>query len=164
VAGVGNVAHDAVDSGAPLKVGGKAATADPTAVAAADRVDALYTTLGKQVVLPYALPAARVSGVTSDITTTAATTLIAAPGAGLKINVTQLLIQNSHATVSTWVNVTEETSGTVLASVYCPALGGGATLIYLAPLEVPTANKALQVTCVTTGANVRASASGYKAP
>lgn len=36
----GNVAHDAADSGNPLKIGGKARTSRPAAVAASDRVDA----------------------------------------------------------------------------------------------------------------------------
>lgn len=38
--GVGNVAHDAVDSGNPIKIGGKANDSAPTQVANADRVDA----------------------------------------------------------------------------------------------------------------------------
>ncbi len=47
---VGNVAHDAADSGGPIKIGGKAATAEPTAVSAADRVDAYFDANGKLVV------------------------------------------------------------------------------------------------------------------
>ena len=46
----GNVAHDAVDSGNPVKIGGKASTTTPTAVAAGDRVDAWYTTTGARMV------------------------------------------------------------------------------------------------------------------
>jgi hypothetical protein len=49
---VGNVAHDAVDSGNPVKIGGKAAdpTSMPSAVAAADRVNAVYDLSGRAVV------------------------------------------------------------------------------------------------------------------
>jgi hypothetical protein len=47
---VGNVAHDAVDSGAPLKVGGKANNSVPTSVQVGDRVDALFSLTGVQVV------------------------------------------------------------------------------------------------------------------
>lgn len=45
---VGNVAHDAADSGAPIKVGGKAIAhgANPTAVAAADRTDWYFSRAG----------------------------------------------------------------------------------------------------------------------
>lgn len=44
----GNVAHDAVDSGSPVKVGGSASTAPPTAVAVGDRVSAWYSINGVQ--------------------------------------------------------------------------------------------------------------------
>lgn len=44
---VGNVAHDAADSGAPVKIGGIAETGTRTAVADADRVDAHFDELGK---------------------------------------------------------------------------------------------------------------------
>lgn len=44
----GNVAHDAVDSGNPVKIGGKASTSVPSAVADADRVDAYLDEYGKQ--------------------------------------------------------------------------------------------------------------------
>lgn len=44
----GNIAHDGVDAGAPLKVGGKASTSFPTAVADADRVDAYVDEYGRQ--------------------------------------------------------------------------------------------------------------------
>ncbi len=42
----GNVAHDAVDAGSPVKVGGKASTGAPSAVADADRVDANFDEFG----------------------------------------------------------------------------------------------------------------------
>lgn len=47
----GNVAHDAADSGNPIKVGGKAETTLPTAVADGDRVDALFNEYGELAVL-----------------------------------------------------------------------------------------------------------------
>lgn len=103
-----------------------------------------------------------VSGATSDITTTAATTVVAGPGAATYLYITHILVTNSHATVGTFVNVTEETSGTVLYTGYAAPAGGGFSVTLPTPLKVPTATKALQVTCVTSGANVRASASGYK--
>src|SRR5688572_27256350 len=46
----GEVAHDAVDAGNPVKIGGKAATAVPAAVSNADRVDAYFDANGRQVV------------------------------------------------------------------------------------------------------------------
>lgn len=43
----GNVAHDAVDSGNPVKIGGKASTAKPSAVSNADRVNAYFDEYGR---------------------------------------------------------------------------------------------------------------------
>lgn len=48
-----DVAHDAVDSGNPLKVGGRAASAQIAAVAAADRTDAIFNLYGEQVIAGY---------------------------------------------------------------------------------------------------------------
>ena len=43
----GDVAHDAVDAGEPVKIGGKARTTPGNAVASLDRVDAYYDTFGR---------------------------------------------------------------------------------------------------------------------
>lgn len=45
---VGNRAHDTVDAGGPVKVGGMASSSRPTAVASADRVNAYYDVNGIQ--------------------------------------------------------------------------------------------------------------------
>lgn len=52
---VGDIAHDAADSGSPVKIGGKAASAQPTAVSANDRVNAWLDLNGRQVVAANAL-------------------------------------------------------------------------------------------------------------
>jgi hypothetical protein len=46
----GTVAHDAVDSGNPEKIGGKAESTEPAAVADGDRVDAYFDLQGRLVV------------------------------------------------------------------------------------------------------------------
>lgn len=46
----GDVAHDAADSGNPVKVGGKAATSTPAAVSNGDRVNAYFDEYGRLVV------------------------------------------------------------------------------------------------------------------
>jgi hypothetical protein len=46
----GDVAHDAADSGNPVKIGGKASSLNGTPVALNDRVDAAFDTFGAQVV------------------------------------------------------------------------------------------------------------------
>ena len=49
----GNVAHDAVDAGNPVGIGGIAKSAQQTAVAAADRVKAVFNLFGEQVIAGY---------------------------------------------------------------------------------------------------------------
>lgn len=46
----GNIAHDAVDAGNPLKIGGKVSTATPTPIANGDRTDAYFDEYGRLVV------------------------------------------------------------------------------------------------------------------
>lgn len=46
----GNTAHDAADAGNPVKIGGKAESTAPTAVADADRVDAFFDLAGRLVI------------------------------------------------------------------------------------------------------------------
>lgn len=48
----GDVAHDAADGGNPIKIGGKASTERPAAVANGDRVNAWLTEYGRVVVSP----------------------------------------------------------------------------------------------------------------
>jgi hypothetical protein len=147
-----------------VKVGGKARTSFPSSVADADRADLMMDVSGRPVTAPYANPENLVSGKTSDITDTTSTSLLGAPGSGLKNHVTQLVIQNSHASQGTWVNILDGSGGTAIYTIYCPPGGGGASITFPAPLRQPTANTALHVQCGTSSANVRASASGYKAP
>jgi hypothetical protein len=158
----GSAAHDAVDAGNPHKVGVKARTADPTAVAASDRVDAYGDTLGRLVVAPYALHENLISGATPAVTDTTSTSVLAAAGAGVRNYVTQVTVTNSHATVGTVVTITDGSGGTVLHRGYAAPNGGGYSLSLNAPLR-GSANTAIHAVCATTGSNVYVSASGYKA-
>jgi len=152
-------AHDAAIGGAPVRAGGRAVNAEVTAVANGDTADLVTDLTGKQIILPYANPENFLAGKTSDITGTTDTSVIAAQGAGVRIYVTQVTVQNSHATVSTWVDIEDGTSA--IYTIYAPAAGGGASVTFPVPLRL-TANTALQAKCATTGSNVRVSASGYK--
>ena len=108
-------------------------------------------------VQPYSQPGSSIQGSTSDITTTAVTAIIASQ-ASLRTYLTTILVQNSHATVSTWVNIKD--GSTVMFTVYAPALGGGASITLPKALR-GTATTAWNAVCETTGANVRVSAAGY---
>ena len=155
----GTVAHDAAAAQNPILNGAYAVSAEPTAVANADVARLITDLVGKLIVLPYSNPENLVSGATGAIVDTARTSLIAAQGSGVRTYITTITIQNSHPTVGTWVFVEDGT--TAKYKVYCAPLGGGVTITFNSPL-VGTANVAWSVSCQTTGANVVASASGYK--
>lgn len=159
----GDVAHGTADAGEPVKVGGKALSADPTAEATGDRVNALFDLIGRQVVFPYALKENLVSGaITTAMTATTSTSLIAAPGAGLFNYITQVTVSNAHATVGTDVALQDGSGGTTFYTIPAAAAYGGATLSFPAPLKQTTANTALFCVNVTTGASTKVSASGFK--
>lgn len=160
---VGNVAHDGADSGAPIKVGGRARSSEITAVASDDRADFISDLVGKQIVLPYANPENFVSGcISTAMTGTTSTSLIAAPGAGLRNYITQITVSNSHATVGTDIIIQDGSGGTTLYVIPAAAVYGGAILNFPTPLRQPTANTALYCANVTTGSSIKVSASGYK--
>ena len=159
----GDVAHDAADSGNPVKIGGKAASADPTAVANADRVNALFDLIGRLVSAPYCIPENTVSGaITTAMTGTTSTSLVAAPGAGLRNYITTLIISNAHASVGTDVVIQDGSGGTTLLTIPAAAVYGGAVINLPVPLRQPTANTALFCANTTTGASTKVSAVGYK--
>lgn len=160
---VGNVAHDAADSGAPIKTGGRARTSDITSVANDDRVDSIYDKSGRQIVFNYCLPENLVSGaITTAMTGTTSTSLIAAPGAGLYNYITQITVSNAHATVGTDVALQDGNAGTTFYTIPAAALYGGAAITFNPPLRQPTSNTALYCVNVTTGASTKVSASGFK--
>jgi hypothetical protein len=159
----GDVAHDTGDSGNPVKIGAKAVSAEPAVVTANDRVNLLADLVGKLIVLPYANPENFVSGaITTAMTATTSTSLIASPGAGLRNYITQITVSNSHATVGTDVAIQDGSGGTVLYTIPAAAVYGGGAITFPTPLRQPTVATALFCVNVTTGASTKVSASGYK--
>ncbi len=110
----------------------------------------------------YAASANLVSGVTTAITDTTATQVIAAQGSGVIIYLTSLLVTNSDADTGTVVNITDGNAGTVMWSGYAAKEGGGFAVTFPAPLKF-TANTAVYCACVTTGSTTIVSAAGFKA-
>jgi hypothetical protein len=102
-----------------------------------------------------------VSGYAKNIVNTTATDVLAAGGAGVKNYITQILVTNASTSVGTLVDIVEETSGTVLYTGYAGP-EGGFSVSFTTPLVQGTANKKIQAKCVTTGADVTVSISGYK--
>ena len=103
-----------------------------------------------------------VQGATAAITDTNAAQVIAAQAAGVRNYITSLTVTNSHATVSTLVEIRDGTS-TVMHRGYALAAGGGYTIWFPTPLRGSAAT-AVNAYCITTGSNVYVSASGFKGP
>lgn len=110
-------------------------------------------------------PAANlVSGaITTAMTATTTTSLIAAPGASLRNYITTIVVSNSHATVGTDVVIQDGSGGATLMTIPAAALYGGGVISLPAPLRQPTANTAIFCANVTTGASTKVSAVGFKA-
>ena len=156
------VAHDAVDSGNPMKIGFKAITSLPV-VAANDRANGISDLHGRQITAPYTNPENSINGNTAAMTGTTSTSLLAAPGASLRNYITTIIVSNSHASVGTDVIIQDGSGGTTLLVIPAAAVYGGAVITLPTPLRQPTANTALFCANVTTGASTRVSAVGYKA-
>lgn len=90
--GVAGVAAPAV--GAPLRTGCNAASAEPALVATGQMADRDCDLAGRQTVNPYAKHENQVTG-TGNGTSTAAITMKAAQGAGIKLYATDIEIQRS---------------------------------------------------------------------
>ena len=158
----GDVAHDAADSGNPLKTGGKAVSAEPAAVADGDRVHFVADLCGRQIVAPYCNPENIVTGYNSSaITDTTSTQIVAAQGAGVRFYCTSITVTNADADTGTLVQITDGSGGAVLWQGYAREDGGGATITFPTPIRT-SANTALHAACGTSGATVYVAASGYK--
>lgn len=160
----GGIAHDGADSGNPIKVGARATNVDIAAVANNDRSDLVTTLTGKLITHPWSNPENFVSGaITSAMTGTTSTSLIAAPAAGLRNYITHIVVSNAHATVGTDVAIQDGSGGTTLYTIPAAAVYGGASIAFPVPLRQPTTATAIYCANVTTGASTKVSASGYKA-
>ena len=147
----GDVAHDGVDSGNPLGVGGIARTAF-TSVQALDRVKAIYDLQGRQVIRQNAPRGLRMRGAIT-LTTTTETTLITA-NAGMFHDLTKVIISNTSA-VAVRVDFRDVTAGAVIMSIYAPA---GQTVGFTDssdPIEQTTVNTAWTAQLSAAATDVR---------
>lgn len=149
----GTVAHDGVDSGNPVKIGGKARTTNPTAVADGDRVDGAFDKLGRQLVVlgqPRELRANQTALITSS---TAETTILTAGAAGVFHDLTHLIIANESAT-DVYVDIRDDTAGSIVMTI---AVKAGATGGFTAAKSYTqtTAAKNWTAQCSASVASVR---------
>lgn len=159
----GNVAHDAADSGNPTKVGARARTELPAAVAQNDRADLMTDKHGRLLVTP--APRDQHGDGRVNLTNTTATNVLAAPGASTIWAVTEILVQNHSSSVNTKVEIIDNETTRMVISAYKE--GGGAAPpapangVHFYSAE---ANKAIKAKCATTGADVEVFIAGYKLP
>ena len=118
---VGDIPADAADTGsAPVKVGGIARTANPTAVAAGDRVSATHDDLGRQVFRPLQVRDLIQTAYVSVTNGTETTLRAAVAGAFLDL-IMIVGSNNSDAAVS--VDVRPVTAGNIINTLRIPANG-----------------------------------------
>lgn len=165
VQAAGDVAHDAADSGAPIKVGAKAETSPKgiTLVADADRTD-LYADADGVLMVKLNTSGAdfiseRVSN--TDGASTAFSNFTAV--AGTKNAITTLSVFRTDAgTTLIYVDFRDGTAGAVLYSLPIPAGGGVVVSGAGMPLFKTSADKALAFDVSAATTTVYISASGYQ--
>lgn len=119
-AGVGGpTAADAPLTANPVTIGGRAATANPTAVANADVVNTMHDKLGKLVAVS-ALRALKGIQKTTITSSTAETTIVTAGAAGVFVDVFRLVIANTSASPCN-VTIKDATAGTTRYILAVPA-------------------------------------------
>ncbi len=157
----GDVAHDAADSGNPVKVGARATTSlsSPTPVANNDRSDLFTDADGALLVRPYANLADRVHPVPTAITDGSSTSVVAAQGAGIRFCAATITVSNSSATFVN-VDIRDGTAGAVLHTIPAPATAG-ATVSF--PVNFCTsANTAMAADPSAAATTITVSAVGVK--
>lgn len=153
---VGQAAHDAVIAGNPVRLGGRAVTANYAAVASGDVADLVTTLVGALVSKPYAIPEAAWNA-SAALTSTTPVALAAAAGAGLKRHITACQAINTGTAVDLILldGATERWRMTLPQNV---------PVAFAFPTELlMTANAALNVNLSAAG-TVRVNAQGYTAP
>lgn len=111
-------------------------------------------------VTPYAQPDSLVYGVSSVITGTSATSVLAAPGGSLRNYITHIKVTNAASTGAI-VDI-KDSGGVVLDTGYAAASGGGWASAYVVPIKQPTANASVDVV-PRSQASILATINGYKA-
>jgi len=130
----GNVAHDAGDSGNPVKVGYKVESTPSAQVCAdADRTDGIADMDGAHFVRSGCLLGDCLTESVSNTNGTATACAVFTTGAGIRNIITDIVAYNSSATAG-FVIITDGSGGTTLMAVPLPA-GGGAVINLMTPIK-----------------------------
>lgn len=166
---VGPAVHGAAISGAPVREGRRAATANPTAVADGQTVDSISTLVGVSVSKPYSIPeadwsyAAATGGISN---TTTAVAVKAAGAAGLRNYITGMQVSSDALGAASELVIRDGASGTVLWRL---KIGTAGILSYNISFQSPlkgTAATLLEVATLTASVTggVFVNVQGYTAP
>ena len=159
----GSTAHDAVDANNPVKIGARAVSTPSTLtlVSAADRTDLFSGTDGILLVRNHTTldDVVQERATNTDGASTAFTSGLAAPGAGVRLCITSVTICNSSATFCT-VDLRDGSAGSVLWTLPVPATGG-VVQRFDPPLRL-TANTALAFDASAATTTLTISANGFK--
>lgn len=160
----GPAAHDAAVSGNPVRLAGRALTANYAAVASGDVADLVTTLVGALIQKPFAIPESdwTYPAAAGGITNTTDVAVKAAAAAGIRNYVTAVQVRNNSAVATEFV--IKDGASTVLWRCQLPAnMTGDLVVQFPNPLR-GTAAAAVNVACLTTGAAVYANLQGYIAP
>lgn len=158
----GQAAHDAVIAGNPVRIAGRAQTANYASVATGDVADLTTTLQGVLVTRPWQIPELEwtYAAPSGGITVTTDVAVQAAAGAGLRRYVTSLQASNNSATATELV--LKDGASTVIWRAWLPANTPNFTVSFDNPLRT-TAATALNAAC-SVAAAVYLNAQGYTAP
>ena len=166
----GDVAHDAADSGNPVKMGMQARNALPTAVANADRVNAAADLFGRQMVTH--IDPAQAVHKSFNATTTQTGIDVWDPAGGMRIAVTSVVIGVYGTTagrVILWFGDNADTTYTagtdqvLLAASFAPSATAKPGLVYTpaVPVFCTTADRELHIT-TDAGISIDVTVEGYE--
>jgi hypothetical protein len=149
----GMVAHDAADSGKPLKAGAKATTsvAGQTAVANNDRTHLYAGIDGVLIVRPLCNLEDILTPLPVAITDGSSTSVIAALGAGVKAYVTKAIVSNS-STSDVTVDIRNGAAGAVRATLPVPGNAAGGVGGFTATFDPPLPFSANTAVCADPSA------------
>jgi len=152
---VGNLAHDAADAGNPVKVGYKALSALPTAVATSDRANGISDLFGRQLT-SHIDPAMFVSK-SFNATTTQTGTDVWSPTSGKRIAITSIIIGTYGTTAGRVIlfasptadtTYTEGTDQAIIKASFAPSTTSKPGLVFTpaVPVFINTADYEIHIT------------------
>ena len=162
----GGIASGATQTSNPLPDGGRAETAEPTAVTDGQAVAAAYTSLGKAVVQPYAIGASEVDNGGTDTTGSAAAITVLSASGNAAYYEYMTSAQCTRDDAGTTGDGVVFSDGTKSRTWVMPNNGGGGGFTMTFPVPIKWAlNHAVTATpnASVTG-NISCNAQGYIAP